>query len=156
MGRRLLDKNHPSIFPLKIRDDCGIKVSPNLGAGVEHVLILGYDFRVLTLQHKLLCVYDSPRFKALCKNRYRYFLQNFGRAGQDWDRGSGLAFPLLATVVTAEPKLINHVKQNITRLVSPCYFWLLEPLEAIISCSCRSYLITVHRRSIASSPSFPE
>jgi hypothetical protein len=65
-----------------------------------------------------------------------------------------LAFPLLATVVAAEPKLINHVKQNITRLISQCYFCFLETLEAIISCSCRSYLITVHRRSIASSPSF--
>jgi hypothetical protein len=86
MGRRLLDNNHPSIFPLKFRDDCGIKVSPNLRAGVEHVFILGYELRVLTLQHKLLCVYDSPRFEALCKIRYDYFLQNFGRAGQVWDR----------------------------------------------------------------------
>lgn len=45
MGRRLLEKNHPSIFPLKFTyDDCGIKVSPNLRAGVEHVLYIGLNF----------------------------------------------------------------------------------------------------------------
>src|SRR5882724_11465667 len=38
--------------------------------------------------------------------------------------------------------------------LSIVFLLFLEPFEVLLSCSCGSYLITDHRRSIAASPSF--
>jgi hypothetical protein len=45
MGRRLLDKNHPSIFPLKFTyDDCGIKVSQTYRQALNMFLYWAMNF----------------------------------------------------------------------------------------------------------------